>query len=169
MDKQGTTQESKTATPLGQVERLVRPNFNFLLHFWGEIMNDNLIEKEIGIKGNYLWFPSKKERYDGKKILKQIADRHNVCIVFSEENGEHVKKKTIAVAVYEYGGKIYQIEKDFGYGFPPDTARYMFEDGNYSCDCNVSIFIHEKYPEFDEIYECGNSIVMKKLDIVYRV
>jgi len=33
----------------GQVHPMVMPAFEYLLNFWGEVENDNLIEKELGI------------------------------------------------------------------------------------------------------------------------
>ena len=36
---------------------------------------------------------------------------------------------------------------DFGYEFEEENAIYMFEHGNYSCDCNRSLFIQREYGE----------------------
>ncbi len=150
-------------------QHLVRPSYEFLLHFWGEIFNDNLIEKELGIKGNYLWFDTADKREAMKTKLRELAGRHKVVIAFSEEEGELVRKRTMAKIVFESRGKRYGIDYDFGYGYPADAAEYMFTDGNYGCDCNRSIFIHEKYPEFPETNQCGDDIEMTYFEVVYGV
>ena len=42
---------------------------------------------------------------------------------------------------------------------------YLLEEGNYGCQCNRSILIHEKYPEFP-LMECGESIELIDYDFV---
>jgi hypothetical protein len=70
---------------------------------------------------------------------------------------------TIAFLTFEYKGKQYEVEYDFEEDYPLDTARWMFEQGNYSCDDNRSIFIQEKYPEFP-LHGCGDQIKLVKAE-----
>lgn len=142
------------------------PKYEFLLHYWGQAHEK--IEKELGIKGNYLWFSNKNDRATTKDKINQTADRNMETVVFDEEEGEHVRLRTVANVVLEYEGKTYKFSHDFGYGYPQDAAEFMFEDGNYSCDCNRSSFIHDHYPEFEKWDECGDKIELKSLDIVFE-
>ena len=45
-----------------------------------------------------------------------------------------------------------------------DHVRYMYKEGNFSCDCNKSLFIQqlcdEEFPEF----ECGNLIELVSVE-----
>jgi len=142
--------------------------YEYLLHYWGEINNFDYIEKELGITENYFWFDLKEERKEFKNKLKSIAGKHNVCIVFSEEEGKLVRYKTKANIIFELNGKEYDLEYDFGYGYPEESALYMFEDGNYSCDCNKAMFLSGKYPELEKELDdmkCGDTIKIKKIKI----
>ena len=67
-----------------------------------------------------------------------MADRHNAIIEFAEHEGPDVRKRTVARMTFTLpDGRAFPFEFDFGYGYPVDAAEYMFEDGNYSCDCNL--------------------------------
>ncbi len=113
------------------------PIFEYYLGFWGEIENDNLIERELGINEKDFWFSSFKERAEFKEKLKSVADKHGVVIAFKQEQGEQVRLRTLArMTMVMPDGKEYQYTEDFGYAYEPDSARYLFEEGNYSCDCN---------------------------------
>lgn len=76
--------------------------------------------------------------------------------------------RTVVVLDFRYKDADYHIEYDFGYGYEEDTARYMFEDGNYACDCNRSRIIKRFYPDFPLIRDCGGDIKMLKLDVVFK-
>lgn len=61
----------------------------------------------------------------------------------------------------EYQGKKYQIqevwEEKFGWNDELEGVTWMYEEGNYSCDCNRSLFIWRKYPGFESM-DCGDKI-----------
>lgn len=82
------------------------------------------------------------------------------------EEGEDTRLKTIAKMVFTINGKEYPYEEDFGYAYPASDAHYMFEDGNYSCDCNRSLFISQKYIGFPKM-PCGNKIEMKDFQVLH--
>lgn len=44
------------------------------------------------------------------------------------------------------------------------------EEGNYSCDCNRSLFLTKKYDLFAEMgeFDCGDEIELKAITIKYR-
>jgi hypothetical protein len=67
-----------------------------------------------------------------------------------------------------FKGKRYTFEYDYGPGYPVESAEYMFEDGNYSCNCNLSRFIQDKYPEFPEL-DCVGDEEGNEIDYVFTV
>ena len=77
-------------------------------------------------------------------------------------------KRTIFVGTFKYKKKEFVILYDFGYGYTEECAIFMFEYGNYSCDCNRSLFIREEYgkdaiPELD----CGDEIKLLEYHFEY--
>lgn len=77
-------------------------------------------------------------------------------------------KKTIFVGTFKYKDKEFILHYDFGYGYSEESAIFMFEDGNYACDCNRSIFIRQEYgentiPELD----CGDEIKLSEYHFEY--
>ena len=69
-----------------------------------------------------------------------------------------------AIVTLKFKDKIYNIVLDFENA--SDTGiRFMFEDGNYACDCNLSIFIQEQVDENFELMECGEEIKLLNLQI----
>jgi len=140
----------------------------YFLCYWGQIENDNWVERDLGIKEKNFWFESKKEREKFKQKLKDVANNHNVIIAFREEEGGLVNKKTIAENVLEFQGKEYVFNYNFGYGYPKESAEYMFTEGNYSCDCNLSLFIQEFCDDTFPKLECGNKIKLIDLNIKHE-
>lgn len=75
--------------------------------------------------------------------------------------------------VLRHSGKDYVVWDDhyifkgrLGLYSPLDDKRYMWEDGNYSCDCNKGLFIQRQCdPDFPEM-KCGKSIELVSLDQV---
>lgn len=58
----------------------------------------------------------------------------------------------------KYRTNYYQYDDDFGEGYPEASAIFMYEEGNYSCDCNRSVFIQQHCePKFKEM-GCGDKI-----------
>lgn len=54
---------------------------------------------------------------------------------------------------------------DFGHDYPEDSARFMFTDGNYSCDCNRSLFLAKFYEGVEEM-DCGDTIQMRDFKVM---
>ena len=134
----------------------------YFLHWWGGC---DKIVKELYDYSNYMWFDKKQDR---QKAINNLEKYIELGLMFDLEEGEMTHKRTIAKLEMEYKGNFYNLEEDFGYEYPADSVRYMFFDGNYSCDCNKSLFIQrqcdENFPELD----CGDEIEITKLDIVYE-
>jgi len=137
----------------------------YYLEYWGQVENENWIERDLGIKERSFWFNSEEERAAFKANLKEVASQHDVIIAFREEEGELTHKRTIANVELKYKGMPYSFKFDFSYEYPDEAARYMFIDGNYSCDCNKSSFIQSycdsNFPELG----CGDEIEMVNLKI----
>lgn len=73
--------------------------------------------------------------------------------------------------ILRYGDKTYVVFDDL-FIFDGDSdeisptygSNYMWEEGNYSCDCNRSLFIQRQCdPDFPEM-ECGEKIEMVQFD-----
>ena len=140
--------------------------YEYFLKFWGEIENNKWVEKDIGTKEKNFWFETEEQRLKFKNFLKTIANKHNVIIVFAEQEGYNVRKRTIAKMDLIYNCRVYPYSYDFGYGYPTGAAYYMFTDGNYGCDCNRSLFLMRKYPnDFKTEFDCGQEIIMKNFKI----
>jgi hypothetical protein len=49
-----------------------------------------------------------------------------------------------------------------------DVAKFIWEHGNFSCDCNRSLFIKRQCdPKFTP-YECGEVIQLVSMEVVIR-
>lgn len=71
-----------------------------------------------------------------------------------------LRKDLVFVATLKYRDKEFVIHCKFN-NCLEESAIFMFEEGNYSCDCNRSLFIRWEYGE-DAIPElqCGEEIKM---------
>lgn len=139
---------------------------NYHLYYWGEVCNSDIINKAIGVSCQDFFFASKEERMAFKAKLKAIADFNRVCIMFAEHDGPNAIKRTIAKMVMQLpDGREVPFEYDFGYGYEAESAKYMFMDGNYACDCNRSLFLHKSHPEIQEM-DCGDNIILKDFAVV---
>ena len=69
-----------------------------------------------------------------------------------KDNGE---VNTIAEVILKHKDKEYKFNFDFGAYVNSEGAEYLFDDGNYACDCNRSLFI-KRYCDKDFIeLPCG--------------
>lgn len=142
--------------------------YEYYLHFWGEVENENWIERDLGIREKCFWFDSVEEREALWSKLSATAKAHRVCIVYNTAEGTDTRKRTIAtMTLCLPDGREFPYRYDFGYAYPIDAAEYMFEEGNYSCDCSHSLFLSQAYPEA-EIPEapCGDTIRMQDFKVV---
>ena len=140
----------------------------YMAHIWGGAWNKDAnpsIEKDLGIKESYHYFKTKEERDRFLKLIKQYSSQG---LVWDLREGEMTHKRTIFVADLKYKDMVYTIHCDFGYEYPEEEAIFMFEAGNYSCDCNRSLFIQDEYGEnaIDEL-DCGEEIEMLNYHFEY--
>lgn len=75
----------------------------------------------------------------------------------------------IAVVKLKYKDKEYDITQNHGTNYTDLDAYYIWEDGNYACDCNRSTFIREKYgndvcPQLN----CGDEIDLVFINVEFK-
>ena len=142
----------------------------YLVHCWGGAWNSDAnpsIEKDLGIKEGYYYFDTEKEK-NAFCTLLEIPKYSSQGLVKTVDYGFMTHKRTIFVGTFKYHDEEFILHYDFGYDFKEANALYMFEHGNYSCDCNRSIFIRNEYGE-DAIPElgCGWEIKLVKHHFEY--
>lgn len=166
----------------------------YLLRYWGcgvEALHQDLsfeqVIKEIPklvIKHNgtmNCWFEHKQLRDSFRdciwSITKRIEkDTQKKCTVVTDSVDEGIDDmgvmiypsyRTVAfMPLITPDGSEYAYCDDFGYGYSAGSARYMYEEGNYSCDCNRSEFLRNLGVHIDEL-DCGDTIDMKNFFVAY--
>jgi hypothetical protein len=134
----------------------------YFLKYWGGA--EPYIQKELGTTKQNFWFDTKEER---DKFAERLKKYNKHGLVIEKREGQLTHRRTIAEITVKYRGKEYSFEYDFGYEYPIVDAKYMFSTGNYSCDCDLSLFIRSDYPDFPEL-KCGDEIRMVSFKIKYR-
>ena len=137
----------------------------YMIHIWGGAWNSDAnpsIEKDLGIKEGYHYFKTEKEKDRFLELLNNPIYK-NQGLMTDIKYGTMSHKRTIFVGTLKYENKEFTIHYDCGYEFPDEQAIFMFEHGNYSCDCNKSIFIRREYGE-ESIPELGCGDEVKLLD-----
>jgi len=140
----------------------------YMIHIWGGAWNEDSypsIKDDLGIEGGYYYFKTKKEVEEFSESLKPYE---HLGLARDYKEGEMSHKRTIAIMDFKYNSKIYKIEYDFGYEYEEESAEFMFFEGNYSCDCNKSMFIQEQCDEDFPDLNCGELINIISFDIEYR-
>jgi hypothetical protein len=138
------------------------------LFFWGQIENDGLATSKFGPERNY-WFATAQERAVFKADVSLFAKAVGQIVCFSENDGPMAIKRTVAKMNLVHAGVKYPYEEDFGYGYPADGAEYMFFEGNYSCDCNLSRFIRNAHPDANvPELGCGDQVEIEDFEVEYR-
>lgn len=151
----------------------------YLLRMWGRDLDQITAlhtpeEREDGSAACY-WFETAADR---QTFLTGLPP---VLVVWSQSDpgydseGELIEplKRTIGHVTLRFpNGDLVSYDEDFGYGYPEHGARYMYEEGNYSCDCNRRLFAarYANYPVSetdDEKAEvvCGDTITLVSLTI----
>ena len=143
------------------------PNkYEHMVRTWGGFYNPEHAAKH-GLAPGSFWFDTKQERdafvADLGRIEDELQAKH---LAVSLAEGTDTRARTVAKLDLLHNGKRFSIEYDFGYAFSSASAEYMFTDGNYSCDCNLSSFIREKQPDFPDL-GCGSSIKTVSLEVVH--
>lgn len=166
----------------------------YLLRYWGggvDALHQDLsfqqVIKEIPklvIKHNGImncWFEHKQLRDSFRdciwSITKRIEkDTQKKCTVVTDSVDEGIDdmgvmiypsyRTVVFISLVTPDGSEYAYCDDFGYGYSAGSARYMYEEGNYSCDCNRSEFLRNLGVPIDEL-DCGDTIEMKNFFVAY--
>lgn len=137
----------------------------YMVHLWGGFFNEEHKARH-GRESGYYFFDTAEERDRFVSTLHAEEEAFDAKYLAQDNaDGRHVRYKTVAKMRLVYQGKEYALEHDFGYAYPVDAAHYMFEDGNYSCDCNRSLFLAEKYEGFPEL-DCGHEVELAAFQVV---
>jgi len=143
--------------------------YEYYLGVHGEVLNEDQrwLERDLGIVDQHFWFASAAERACLRARLKACADAHQCIICFLEYEGTDARLLTVARMVFRLpDGRAFNCRHNFGYGYPCSAAEYMFQEGNFACDCNRSLFIMHTVPgAIAKEWECGELIVMEDLRI----
>lgn len=133
-----------------------------MLHWWG--VSAEAIAEHLGITESYLWFKTPAER---AAVVESMQPYREQGLMVSFEEGEATKTRTVAHVTLIANGEEYNITEDFGYGYPQDSAEFMFEEGNYACDCNRSRMIQDVEPDFRPL-DCGDTITLQKMYFTFE-
>ena len=109
-----------------------------------------------------IFFKGRRER---DAFAHSLSGLH---VAVASKDGVQTHLRTIAKVELSLNGRGYSFENDFGYGYEKSSARFMWTDGNYGCDCNRSLFIQRQCDESFPEMECGDSIELTKLEIELR-
>lgn len=133
----------------------------YYVKYWGQA--EEILKDKLGVSELDFWFGTEKERLAHVRSIQKLCDGVG-RIVFDTREGEDLEYKTVVEMNLVYKDKSYPYVCDFGYGYPCSAAEYMFMEGNYACDCNLSIFISQSVEDFPELH-CGDEIVIKNFKI----
>lgn len=140
----------------------------YMIKIWGGAWNDDTnpsIKKDLGIdEGNY-YFSNKEELSD---FVRKLSPYRHLGIVTDVVEGELTHKDTVAVMDLVYNDIRYLLEYNCGKEYKKENAEFMFFDGNYSCDCNKSLFIQRYCDESFSEMGCGDEIKIENFRIEYR-
>lgn len=143
----------------------------YMVHIWGGAFNPDALpslERDHGITEGYYYFSTEKEKDDFISLVRQ-PQYSDQGLMTDIKYGEMSHKRTIFVGTLKYQDKKFIIHYDFGYEFEKERAIFMFENGDYSCDCNRSLFIRKEYGDdsIPELY-CGDGIKLIDYYFEYR-
>lgn len=155
------------------------PN-DFLLRVWGrdqdavaKAFRPDDIEDSDGPR--CYWFPTAAARAAFRATL---ADMEYYVVAAEVNPGEDdygevidTHRETIArVTLRLPDGRTGTYDQSFGYGYPKHGVEFMYEDGNYACDCNRELFLERlcdiTLTEDPDAQMCGHTIELVSLEIL---
>lgn len=144
------------------MSNIARNSYEYMLHWWGGC--DDAVKKKYGYE-NYLYFQTSEDR---EQVINDLREFNHLGLAINKVEGVLSHKDTIACMTFKYNGNEYYYEENFGKEYTEDSARFMFFDGNYSCDCNKSLFIQRECDESFPEMGCGDEIQIADFRIEYR-
>lgn len=142
-----------------------------LMRMWGA--DAGVVAERFGLRFNEsehvlaVWFPTTVARDAFKAaihdVVNVVRDPHD------GGDGDPASLTGVEVWLRLPNGQEVTYRDTFGYGYPPDSAEFMYVEGNYSCDCNRALFAARQrgLPEPEET-ACGNTITLARLR-VYQI
>lgn len=70
-----------------------------------------------------------------------------------------VKNKKIAYVTLRYGGRLYVVEEECDFDTEDEGIFFMWEEGNWSCDCNRSLFIQQQVDDKFPKLPCSSEVI----------
>lgn len=135
-----------------------------LVKIWGGFTNeDSPVPQEIKeLEGGHYF----KDEEEVNIFLNKFKPYKKYGFANTLDNSEEfTHKRTVADLTFSYENKIYKFYYDFGLEYPEESAHWMFKEGNYSCDCNRSIFINRYCDDNFEELDCGHVIKLEEMII----
>lgn len=132
-------------------------NYEYLAIVSGKAME--AIKKELGIEAGAYWFDTQEER---SAFLSRLAPYHKQGLGVIRREGTNVRFRTVAMMEFQYKGNSFFAERDYGYGYDMEKARFDLEIGTASCDCIRCNLIQEQTPSFGFL-KCGETIELVNL------
>ena len=152
---------------LGIVTVVPVPNggaYEWYLHTWGGIYNENILETRYGIKGCDFWFNSAYERSAFIARLLGYAKESGECLMYATQEGMGVRyKPVITMTLTTPDGKTCKHTDSAWYGYNILDLLSAWVDGNHCCDCNRSFAMQRAGIDIED-YPCGFTI--KASDVV---
>lgn len=145
--------------------------YEYAFKTWGGFYNEEF-KKLHGREQGTFYFDTRDER-DAEvfvlESLKTLYCPNAMNLVIQKFEGDFARYSTVAKLKFGYNNAVYYLDFDFGPAYPFSGAIFMFTEGNYSCDCNRSLFLKKKYPEaFPNELPCGNKIELLRISVVYE-
>ena len=145
--------------------------YPFLLRFRGGhagavAESDGLVENDDAYA---VWFATKEDRdafearHRAAGVEHIVWDRHDHGVEDWSGEPADVHRQTIAEVTLRCHGKDYTYRHNFGYAYLWHSVEFMYEEGNYSCDCNRSSFIQSYCGEAVAHRVCGDEIELVSL------
>lgn len=135
-------------------------SYEYHLFTWGGFYNEEHRKKHGLIPGNH-WFKTYKDREDYCNLLKDLEKQLNAkSLAFDFNEGYYTRYKSIIRLEYIINNKSYYLIEELGVGFTKRQIKFLYLEGNYSCDCSITDRLSKKYPEIKES-ECDNKIPVK--------
>ena len=106
--------------------------------------------------------------------MRGLSGRSRICNASPTAQGAMMKDRPLPSdckeiirnaikVIYQYDGKTYITHQDY-YVWKQGDWRFIFEEGNYSCDCNKSLFIQRQCDPLFPDMKCGDKIKMTWLE-----
>lgn len=157
------------------------PEDHFLLRAWGKAATYPEFRAKYGKPNEcdrvYAWWFTNQEALDAFKqeLTAFCQTLINNTLVYDAEHRypNLVKHRTVAYVTLSYKGKEYEVKKDYGYGYPAETAIFDWEENNTSCDCNRLPMLERTHPgtvapEAIENPECVTTAFVTAFRIAYE-